>query len=272
MELYIVIIILFIFVLSFNSYRKKYIENYIDYFSNIPRIIHQTYSSYDNIPDCVKKVMKENEKNNPQYTFKFYDDDAIVEYIKYNTSQQTYEAFSKLNPKCGACKADFFRYIILYKEGGVYADIKTKFKVNLDDWIHKNTKLKLTLWPWLTHSHLDKYYHKDSKPKSNNREINQAVLIFPPKHPLMKEVIDKMILNIEEQHVTQERKSVLETTGPHLFTSVIAPQLDNYDIELMEDGDNLYNGKVMYDGTKGCYHDTQRKQNLRYSKLDKIVL
>ena len=80
-----------------------------------------------------------------------------------------------------------------------------------------------------------------------------------------------MIINIEEQHVTKESKSVLETTGPHIFTSVIAPQLDNYNVQLMENGDNLYNGKVIYDGTNGCYHKTQRKQNIRYTKIDKIV-
>lgn len=271
-SLFLLVVVIVSSLLFFKEKRKTYVEGFVEYFSNIPKVVYQTYSSYENIPDCVKKVMAENKEKNPEYVFKFFDDNAIEDYIKYNTSSDVYRAFTKINSKCGACKADFFRYVIMYNEGGIYADIKTKFKVNLDQWIHNNTKLKLTLWPWLTHSHLDKYYHPNFKPSSNNREINQAVLIFPPKHPLMKQVIDKMIINIEDQHISKKRKSVLETTGPHLFTSVIAPQLGDYDIELMEDGDNLYNGNVLYDGTGGCYHETQRKQNLRYSNLNKIIL
>ena len=158
MKLLLSIFTLSILILYFNSHRRTYIENYIENY--IPRVIHQTYSTYDNIPECVKDVMEENKSNNPQYTFKFYNDQDIDNYIKYNTSPITYQAFSKLNPKCGACKADFFRYVIIYNEGGIYADIKVKFKVNLEDWIHKNSKLKLTMWPWFAHSNLDKYFHE----------------------------------------------------------------------------------------------------------------
>lgn len=273
MLLFIFSILLIIFLIINSCFvSSKNIELYTQYFNDIPKVVYQTYKSYNDIPECVKKVMQHNISLNPEYEFKFFDDNAVETYIKKHTDKHIYDSFKKINSKCGACKADFFRYVIIYNEGGIYADIKTKFKVNLDSWINKSTKLKFTLWPWIKHSHLDQYYHPDFKPNSNNREINQAVILFPPKHPLLKKVIDDMIENIQSYHASNNRKSVLATTGPHLYTKAIAPQLKYYDYDLMENGDNLYDGNVIYDGTDGCYHNTQIKQNLRYTNIKDFII
>ena len=79
-----------------------------------------------------------------------------------------------------------------------------------------------------------------------------------------------MVDAIHEKSETKRETSqidVLETTGPHLYTNVVARNLHDLDYQLMDEGDDLYNGNVLYDGTKGCYHQTQRSQNIRYTKL-----
>lgn len=258
-----------ILILQFNNYKheKRFVEKFIE---NIPKIVHQTYSSYEDIPECVKQIMNVNKKRNPNYEFRFYDDKDIDRYIKENVDERAYFAFKKLSPTCGACRADFFRYVVVYQEGGIYADIKTSFEKPLDDWINDNTKIKLTMWPWMKWKKLKKLYHKEHVPNSENYEINQAVIIYPRKHDILKEVIVNMVDKIHKKSMKKGKTNpmdVLETTGPHLYTNVIAKNLDNLDYEFMIGGDNLYNGNVIYDGTKGCYHETQRNQNKRYKGL-----
>lgn len=236
----------------------------------IPKIVVQTYKSYDILPECVKSVIEENKKNNPDYTFVFFDDSQLENYIKTHSNKKTYEAFKLINSNCGACKADFFRYVIIYNQGGIYADVKTRFKTNLTEWIHKDNTLRLSLWPWSKHKHLDKWF-TSTKPKSDRREINQAFMVFPKKHPLLKKVIDNMVNRIYDVHKFGKKGITLDVTGPWVYTKSIAPFLDRYNIELMESGGNLYNGNVQYDGTKGCYHKNESKRPERYTKIKTII-
>jgi len=160
--------------------------------------------------------------------------------------------------------------VVVYHEGGVYADIKTLFEKPLDEWINENTKIKLTMWPWMKWKKLKKFYPIEHTPKSQKYEINQAVIMYPPKHPLLKKVIENMVDTIHKKSETKQKTSqmdVLETTGPHLYTHVVAQNLHDLDYQLMDQGENLYNGNIIYDGTEGCYHKTQRSQNKRYTAL-----
>lgn len=264
------IVICFLILSMFWLCFKKEVEPFqtdsgLQLYRSIPPIVYQTYSSYEDLPECVREVMDRNKARNPSYTFKFFDDFAVEQYVRDHTSPKEYFAFQQLNPKCGACRADFFRYVVIYNEGGIYADIKTEFKTPLDDWIHTSSKIKMTVWPWIKYRKLRNLFPKKYRPKSNRYEINQAVIMYPAKHPFLRVVIDEMVERILKKN--KKRNDVLSTTGPHMYTAAIAPQLPFFDYEMMEDGDNLYNEHVTYDGTKGCYHDVQRKQKRRYDGL-----
>ena len=50
---------------------------YASQICTIPKIVVQTYKSYDILPECVKSVIEENKKNNPDYTFMFFDDSQV---------------------------------------------------------------------------------------------------------------------------------------------------------------------------------------------------
>lgn len=264
--LFVFVILLSMLYLRQYYLNKRRIETYV---SHIPKIIHQVYvQGYDEIPECVKTIIAFNRKQNPEYTFKIYNYNNIDEYLKLNTDSVVYQAFKYINPECYACIADFFRYVVIYHEGGIYADIKTKFVKPLDEWIYNDSKIKLTLWPWFKHSHLEKYYPKNFIFKSQNREINQSVLIYPQKHHLLKKVISGMVNKIYEQHNNpKSAQSILDTTGPHLYTKIIAPYLNDHNIYLSQNIHQLFDGNVIYDGTKGCYHAHQKKHNLRWGKI-----
>jgi mannosyltransferase OCH1-like enzyme len=63
-------------------------------------------------------------QSNPKIKFNLYDENECREFIKNNFSQDVLNAYDSLIP-C-SYKSDLWRYCILYKNGGIYIDIKYK--------------------------------------------------------------------------------------------------------------------------------------------------
>ena len=61
------------------------------------------------------------------------DDADINEYIGRAYGERLLGEFNRISPSYGATRADFFRYLLLYREGGVYLDIKSSMERPLDE-------------------------------------------------------------------------------------------------------------------------------------------
>ena len=83
----------------------------------VPKVIYMTYKN-KRIP---KKYILQWKKLNPDYEIKFYTDEDCINFLKKEYGKKYSDFFKWI--KYGAHKADFWRYCILYKYGGVYADI-----------------------------------------------------------------------------------------------------------------------------------------------------
>ena len=234
----------------------------------IPNTVHQMYiQGEDVLPEFVKDVMEENKKQNHDYTFKFYDYDAIKKYIHDNTDEKIIRSFNRINPECYTCISDFFRYIIVYNEGGIYMDVKTKINKPLREWV-TNDKIHIGLWLWHDYCELDVYYDSNNKPINAKRQMLQSTFMFPPRHPLLKNVIDDMCSKLHSSD-----NDILEVTGPNMYTKAIAPHLKYYNYKIYEDGDDLYNNNITFDGTNGKYHELMKSKKLHWSvKKDNITI
>jgi Glycosyltransferase sugar-binding region containing DXD motif len=99
----------------------------------IPRIIHQTWFeeiTYDRYPQLMR--MQASWKNSG-WDFRFYTDDSARQFIVDNYPSLFVDAFDALIH--GAYKADLFRYLVLLKEGGIYADVDVMLESSLDAFI-----------------------------------------------------------------------------------------------------------------------------------------
>ena len=85
----------------------------------IEKNIYQTYKT-KNIPGFMEELISELKDKNPGYTYSLFDDNDIQQFINENYSKDVQQAYSKLH--VGAAKADLWRYLVLYKNGGVYID------------------------------------------------------------------------------------------------------------------------------------------------------
>jgi len=89
-------------------------------FQKIPKVIYQTMKT-NIVPNDMKDAINSWININPEYEHYFYNDEMCRNFIKDNFHPTVLHAFDNLVP--GAFKADLWRYCILYKYGGVYADI-----------------------------------------------------------------------------------------------------------------------------------------------------
>lgn len=134
MIIFIIIIIIFIILFYFlfissEKTRKKVVcdSDAIKYSpaqyegppQKIPYIIIQTNKD-DKVTSSMKTAMMKIIKMNPEYEYKYFNNDDCRNYLQENFGDHHVQLFDSLVP--GAFKADFFRICYLNKNGGVYID------------------------------------------------------------------------------------------------------------------------------------------------------
>ena len=103
----------------------------------LPKKLFQIYINYDKnlIPQKVRDNIKQYASD---YEYRLFDDKDAIRFLKEEYGQILVDTFNSI--KGGAHRADLLRYCILYRYGGVYADIKMEFLKPLNEiFIQDNT-------------------------------------------------------------------------------------------------------------------------------------
>ena len=162
----------------------------------IPKVIYQTYKN-KNVPTLTRFFIRLMKWRNPQYRYEFYDDNRIDTFFKEEYGESVYQAYKRID--IGAAKADFFRYAVLYKFGGVYLDIDGYTTRNLDDMIKPDDAAIIT-------------------EERNPGILAQYALVFEAGHPMLKRCVDKILDNIEHDRFAD---NIHKLTGPTVFTEAV---------------------------------------------------
>ncbi|MGY4383522.1 mannosyltransferase OCH1-like enzyme [Pedobacter sp. UYP24] len=187
----------------------------------IPKIIHQTFKSAS-LPALTKWHVARFRKKNPEYIYEFYDDQRIEDFIAREFNSHILTLYKKI--QIGAAKADFFRYAILSKKGGVYLDIDSDIKGKLSDFIKETDVAVLS-----TERNPDLYV--------------QWALIFEPNHPFLVKTMEIVIENLENNSFPND---VHKMTGPSAYTKAIMECIKiNPDIKYRVEGTD-YNGHLKF--------------------------
>ena len=101
-------------------------ENALGLFgSDIPQILHITEKDYNSLQGPVLKHLNTNVKNLkeifPNLVVKFWDDNVMYALFQKSTLglSEYSQAFRLLNPEYGCTRADMFRCLIMFLEGGL---------------------------------------------------------------------------------------------------------------------------------------------------------
>ena len=158
----------------------------------IPLILHQTW---DSISEGVLQNISDNLTIlTDKVEYRFYDDKDCWQYIKDNFPPRVLLAYEKINPQAAsAMRSDLWRYCVMYKDGGLYLDIKSTIKQNPFKNLQNNDNC-------IMFSCGNKHCGEHYRMLLDRPHYEQWALLTAPRHPIMKEAIDKCVDNILNEY------------------------------------------------------------------------
>lgn len=162
----------------------------------IPKNIFQTFKTSD-LPWITRFYVARMKRRNPNWNYHFYDDTMILKFFAEEFPAEYLTAYKSLT--IGAAKADFFRYAVLYKKGGMYLDIDSYNKTPLDKFINPDDEFILSN-------------------EGNPGLYCQWALISGKNHPFLKRTLEKVLDNIQTHRFPHD---VHKTTGPTVYTEAV---------------------------------------------------
>ncbi|NJD18747.1 MAG: hypothetical protein FIA95_05625 [Gemmatimonadetes bacterium] len=173
----------------------------------IPRILHQTWTS-ERLPPAFRACQESWRRHHPGWEYRFYDDGACRRVVE--------EGFPSLLVLYDACphavqRADIFRYLVVARDGGLYADMDVECLRNVEPLLEGRRAV---------------FGVEDRLTRRRTRRLNLrhaeriANFIFAaePGHPFFRVLVDRGAAlpggwDMEEV--------VLETTGPGMLTDLV---------------------------------------------------
>lgn len=227
----------------------------------IPKIIHQIYAQFSavsesRIPNCgsgpstsprappslpepLEKNVTRIKSLNPTWEHRLYDQAEITDFVHSNYGPDVLAQYERIDPRYGAARADLFRYLLIYRVGGVYLDIKSTFFKPLDQVLLPDDVYVLSRWKgaqfktWGNHRILQPF---------GGKEFQQWHVIAAAGHPFLRAVIIRVLSHLDTYnplfHATG-RMGVNWSTGPIAYTLAIAPLLSQHRHRLVGGQDEL---------------------------------
>ena len=166
-----------------------------DNFSQIiPKIIHQTAPADKNKWHEIWSTCQQSWKTQfpaPKYEYKMWTDEDLNDLMK-NDFPEYYDMYKGYDHNIK--RVDIARYFILYKHGGIYADMDYKCFKNFYDQLPS-----------------DKVSISES-PYKENEHLQNALMISPKEHPFWIKVIEKATKR------SGPGVDILKATGPVLVS------------------------------------------------------
>ncbi len=198
--------------------------------ARVPKIIHQTYGSRE-LPGALQRNVDELKANNAGWDYRFYDDAAIDAFLIAHYDPAIHALYQRINPRYGAARADLFRYLVIYKLGGVYLDIKSRFLRPIDEVLRGDESFILSQWSNGPGERYEGYGLKPEVAHIPGGEFQQWHVIASPGHPFLHAVLVAVFDGIERyqpwRHGTG-KVGVIRLTGPIIYTLTIAPLISQY--------------------------------------------
>jgi mannosyltransferase OCH1-like enzyme len=189
----------------------------------IPKTIWQTYKDpFDKLQPYMVDAVNTWKHHNPEYEYRYMDDEQAKEFVLKEYGQEWFEIFNSL--PVGVMRGDLWRYMVIYKYGGVYADLDTLCNEPVFNWI--SNKHKFIVCP------------------ENNRDFCQWTFAAASGHPFIKSVLDYIKdklknPNYEMQHFIHEH------TGPTAWSNGILNALNiEYGTNLIDDYQKINNSDI----------------------------
>lgn len=197
---------------------------------SISRIIHQTHDETE-IPEIFQSNVENLKHKNPKWKYIYWNAKNRHDFIYDFFGWEMLNAYLSINPRYGAARADFFRYLCIYQLGGVYLDLKSGCDVPLDNIIHPDDQYLLSQWHNKKGESAEGCGLGPEVASVPGGEYQQWHIIAAAGHPFLMHVVKNMLTRINrysENFYGNGKLSVLRVTGPYVYTMSIFPHLNEF--------------------------------------------
>ncbi|KAI5462820.1 hypothetical protein BGZ63DRAFT_402179 [Mariannaea sp. PMI_226] len=178
---------------------------------------------------------------NMDYQYTLLGDKKSDEFVQKNFAKEPrlIEVYSKLQNI--GMKVDLLRYLLMYIEGGVYADIDVAAVRPVDTWVpeHLRGTIKLIVGP-----EFDRLGGGAWAGMPYYVQFGQWTVAAAPRHPVFRTLIDRALQGIEdliadsgvpiEEFKPSNNNQVLNSTGPIAFTETVFKYMQTFDSNLTD--------------------------------------
>jgi hypothetical protein len=252
--------------IAVTEYQDYYITDGTHHIEYIPKKIFQLIADKNKVNPSFQKNIEYIKNLNPDWEYNLYDDSDIITYMTAYYPDMLYY-YNKINPRYGAARADFFRYLLMYREGGVYLDIKSAMKFPLNRIIFPKDEYILSYWNCPC---------KKMSLDNEMGEFQQWHIICRPKHPFLRAVIQNVIKNIEDYRLSDGigKEGVLKVTGPVAYSKSIMPLVSQYNCRIIDTNEMI---GLIYNNLPKSYNPFSDSHiglfsNTHYSKIREPII
>jgi mannosyltransferase OCH1-like enzyme len=153
---------------------------------------------------------------NPDYEYRYMDDTQAAEFVLNEYGQEWYDLFVGL--PVGVMRGDLWRYMVIYKYGGVYSDLDTECLKPISTWMQDDKEFIVC--------------------PETDHDFVQWTFAATAQHPILKSVLDL----IKDRLLNPEYGAphfVHNHTGPAIWTAGINKALGISVTNLIDDVDLL---------------------------------
>ena len=186
-----------------------------------------------------KKLIKKAEKArlswldlNPSLSFEVWMDEMVDNFVRQFFGRDLYSLYQSF--PLGVMKADFWRYAILFAEGGIYADVDTICRKEIDKWFppraekEEGESLSCKYHPGMSNMTLNGHKYSQLQWKDcqiviapeNDEHFCQWTIASVAGHPILSNVL-RLIFQRAREGISESEHFVHYHTGPAVWTDAI---------------------------------------------------
>lgn len=195
----------------------------------IPKIIWQTHKfKYEDLPDIYLKNSNTWKEAFPDWEYRYFSDADIDSFMSefYPEYVDIYRSI-----KGGMYRADIWRYLTVYKYGGLYADMDSIYS---EDGMHGkecfSCRIFVKDYPIAFDGKLNVCVEHETNGEIRNVFTN-ALFMAEPNDPVLGQIIEVMFAKLIEvsNNIYQDTPEYvwIIATGPDMYTEVINKNLEN---------------------------------------------
>ncbi|WP_336945105.1 glycosyltransferase [Asaia sp. HN010] len=202
-----------------------------DDFTPIPRLLHFICNDPATLDPAFVTNIAQVTALNPGWTVHVWDEASRFQFISDHYGWDVLKIYLMIGGEYGAAKADFFRYLLIYRLGGVYLDLKSSMSRPLEAILRPDDQYLISQWNMSGSGRHAGWGLGASIAHVKGGEYQQWFLIARPGHPYLRRVIQLVMTKILTYRPDVHGVGAVTTfniTGPHAYTKAIHAVRENF--------------------------------------------